>query len=239
MARLKLDTIEESPTYDLGAGRMLDSAARREFSLRVSRWGRKAARRVPWRASRDPFHVLMAELLLQRTSYLRVLPVYEELILTYRTPQELSAAPEDAIRSLLRPLGLANRAPRIIACSSAVVTRHGGRVPEAEEALVALPGVGNYVAKATRCIAFGHAGAAVDAPAARVLRRYFGLSTMRPAEYDRELWGLAEWLSRGTRRDYFFGLLDLGGTVCRPNPRCSSCPLMNSCATFVPDGLAA
>jgi A/G-specific adenine glycosylase len=205
-------------------------ADRAFFVRELLAWGRRNRRSFPWRAERDPFKVLVAEVLLQRSRGSSVALVYERLFERWPSATELARARVDSIRSVIRPLGLIRRAETLKTIARAVAER--GSVPRSVEGLLELPGVGQYAASATAAVAFGTRTATVDGVTARVYRRYFGLVSQQPASTDRELWALVEDVSpeRGIR-EWNWAVLDLAATVCLPTkPRCAECPLTARCA---------
>lgn len=205
-------------------------AGRTFFVRELLAWGRKNRRSFPWRVERDPFKILVAEVLLQRSRGTSVAPVYEQLFERWTTAAELARARVDSIRSVIRPLGLIRRAETIKAIARAVTDR--GSVPRSVDGLLELPGVGQYAASATAAVAFNTRIATVDGVTARVYRRYFGLESQQPASIDRDLWALVGEVTpeRGVR-DWNWAVLDLAATVCLPaKPRCPECPLAARCA---------
>jgi A/G-specific adenine glycosylase len=195
----------------------------------LMRWGRANRRSFPWRETRDPFRILIAEVLLQRSRGRTVARVFDELFRRWPDAESLARARVSSIRSVIRPLGLVRRAETLKALARAVVERSG--VPRTLEALLGLPGVGPYAANATLAVAFGHRAGVVDGVTARVYRRYFGLEPNGPPSTDRELWAAVERTTPTKAvRQWNWAALDLAATVCMPaRPRCSECPLAEHC----------
>jgi A/G-specific adenine glycosylase len=201
-----------------------------EFVRRLQSWGRANRRSFPWRETRDPFRILVAEVLLQRSRGKTVAKVYEELFERWPDAEALAGARVPSIRSVIRPLGLIRRAEGLKALAAAVVGRGG--VPRTLDDLLALPGVGRYAASTTLAVAFGRRRGVVDGVTARVYRRYFGLPGAEPASADDELWNFVEGVtpSRGVR-EWNWSVLDLAAAVCLPgSPRCEECPLQSDCS---------
>lgn len=202
----------------------------RWFRRRLLTWGREHRRSFPWRETDDPWRILVAEVLLQRSRGRTVAKVYEELFLRWPDAVSMSRAREDSIAAVIRPLGLVRRASTLRAMAREV-TRLGG-VPADRDALMTLPGVGPYAANATLVVAFGKRAAVVDGVSARVYRRYLGLPSDLPATSDPPLW---EEVARATppnaSREWNWAVLDLAAEVCLPaKPRCNGCPLAARCA---------
>jgi A/G-specific adenine glycosylase len=202
----------------------------RLFRRRLLAWGRKNRRSFPWRETDDPWRVLVAEVLLQRSRGKTVAKVYEELFRRWSDAAALSRAREASIASVIRPLGLVRRASSLRAMAREVVRLEG--VPSDSKGLLALPGVGRYAANATLVVGFGKRAPVVDGVTARVYRRYLGLPSDLPAPADPKLWKSVDAVTpRGTSRDWNWAVLDLASEVCLPvRPRCGICPLVERCA---------
>lgn len=201
----------------------------RRFRRVILGWHRKNARIFGWRNSRDPYEVLIGEILLQRTRADLVLPVYEEFLTKWPTPSTLAAAPLSDIQKVIRSLGLSHRAATIKDLAAVLV--EVGQVPENPTKLLSLPGVGPYAAHAVPIFACSKNLPLVDWVIARVLRRYFGLSADKRPNQDSELWNRAREMVRGGQaRAVWLGTLDFAASVCKPRPLCASCPLNESCA---------
>ncbi len=132
-----------------------DDDARAVFTRRLKRWGAENRRAFPWRETSDPFRILVAEVLLQRSRGKTVAAVYEELFRRWPDAHALSRARTPSIASVIRPLGLVKRAETLRSLAAEVV-RLGG-VPDTLDGLLALPGVGRYAASATLAVGFGEA----------------------------------------------------------------------------------
>ena len=201
----------------------------RAFRRDLLRWGRANRRTFPWRSETDPFRVLVAEVLLQRSRGKTVAKVYEELFRRWPDAEALAGARVASIRSVIRPLGLVKRAETLRDLAGAVFER--GEVPRTVQGLLELPGVGPYAANATLAVAYGRHVPTVDGVTARVYRRYFGRPSEVPAVADGPLWDLVEEvMPRRGVREWNWVVLDLAATVCMPRvPRCSECPLAGHC----------
>jgi A/G-specific adenine glycosylase len=196
----------------------------------LMRWGRTNRRGFPWRETRDPFRILIAEVLLQRSRGRTVALVFDELFARWPDAESLARARLPSIRSIIRPLGLVRRAETLKNLAAAVAERGG--VPRTVDELLELPGVGAYAANATLAVAFGKRAAVVDGVTGRVYRRYFGIEPNGPPSTDRELWAAVERTTPDWNvRQWNWSVLDLAATVCLPKrPRCSECPLAESCS---------
>lgn len=198
-------------------------------------WYADAARDLPWRrADATPWGVLVSEVMLQQTPVARVLPAYRAWMTRWPTPSQLAAAtPGDAVRAWGR-LGYPRRALRLYECATALVDRHGGQVPTDLDALLCLPGVGAYTARAVAAFAFGQRQPVVDTNVRRVVARAFaGQGEAGPLSTARDLSAVAALLpdepARAARVSV--ALMELGAMLCTArNPRCGDCPLRGTCA---------
>ena len=200
-----------------------------KFRRAVLKHHRSSDRDFPWRSETDPFRVLIAEVMLQRTRGEHVQPVYLRFLKRWPTPTALSRAAVVDVANVLAPLGLPARASVMIRLARAVV-EHGG-VPLEPAELANLPGIGRYGAHAVPVFAANCDLPLVDFVIARVLRRYFGLPEGGRPSYDEALWRLAADVAhRGRAREVWLGALDLGAQICKPKPRCKRCPLRGDCS---------
>jgi len=204
------------------------------FRRKIILWFRKNKRQYPWRETRDPYRVLMAEVMLRRTRADQVKPVYEVLFKKYPDAESMANANGNNLRRILYPLGLRWRVPAFRKIARAVLQKFGGRVPNSRQELTSLPGVGDYVAGAVLSIAFGKKEWMVDSNIVRVLKRYFGLNTSKEGRRDKHIVKLGRIYSSACNpRDANLAILDFAALICIPrNPRCPSCPIRNSCSYF-------
>ena len=208
--------------------------AREKFFVEaVLEWGRNHLRRYPWRSERDPWKVLIAEIMLQRTTPGHVLKVYDVFLRRYPNPKSLTESPREEVEEILRPLGMVKRVRKILETAREICRRHGGRVPLDPEELMKLPGVGRYTAHAVLSLSAGKPYPLIDRNSARVLRRFFALPSERRPRDDEELWRLASRLIPPDQPALFnLSLLDIGSIICRPKkPRCDICPLSQRCSS--------
>lgn len=190
-------------------------------------WFARQRRDLPWRRTRDPYAIWVAEVMLAQTRVATVIPYYERFLARFPNVAALAAAPLDEVLKAWEGLGYYARARNLQRAGQEIVARHGGRIPDDPGAVRALPGVGAYTAAALLSIAFGRDEAALDGNAARVLSRLYAL----PEPRAEELRALAQsLLPSGRAGDWNQALMDLGATVCTPRrPRCPACPLAQHC----------
>lgn len=203
---------------------------RSRFRSDLLGWHGSNRRVYPWRLGVDPWHVLMAEMCLQRTRADQVLPVYEELVRIAPTPRAMVENADRALETMLS-LGLRWRAANIVDCARVLVDVYGGEVPEDELEIQTLPGVGDYVTQATLCFGFGRRSVLIDTNTARIVGRLHGRAEARRRWQLRlDLYSLAG--AEGPDADFNYALLDLGALVCTARaPECEICPVRRRCAT--------
>jgi A/G-specific adenine glycosylase len=205
---------------------------RRAFQRRLLAWYRRAGRPLPWRRTRNPYHILVSEIMLQQTQVPRVIPKYREWLRRYPSIEALARAGTREVREAWYPLGYNARPLRLREIARAAVRRHGGRLPQTRDALLAFKGIGRYTAGALLSFAFGQDAPILDTNVRRVLRRVFAGDRARPSE--RALWTLsADVLPPGLAYEFNQGLMDLGAMVCTARrPRCRVCPVAKGCASY-------
>ena len=197
-------------------------------------WYDRNRRELPWRAApgarADPYHVWLSEIMLQQTTVATVGPYFRAFLARWPTLEALAEAPLDDVLHAWQGLGYYARARNLHACAGAVVLRHGGRFPDDEDGLRALPGIGPYTAAAVAAIAFDRPATPLDGNFERVIARLFAVETPLP-DAKPELAGLARELTPKARPgDHAQAMMDLGAMVCRPRaPLCGRCPLSEQC----------
>ena len=203
-----------------------------DFHSIVIDWFRSFGREFPWRSTSDAFHILIAEMLLRQTQANRVVAPYLELIERYPCVSALAGADASELTQWFRPLGLIRRAERLIEASRLIVKRHGGRVPEDLSALMSLPGIGTYSARAILSLAFKMPVPMVDESSGRLFRRLWGLPVKGSAYNDRTLLRLVEAsIPKNRSREFNLGVLDIAAAYCHMrNPSCAGCPLASDCS---------
>ncbi len=195
------------------------------------RWFDAHKRDLPWRRTRDPYRIWLAEIMLQQTRVPTVIPYYRRFLRAFPTMHKLARAHLNSVLRLWAGLGYYSRARNLHGAAKRIVREHGGRFPATLEQALALPGVGDYTARAILSIACQEPVAVVDGNVARVLVRLLRLHTADPNNRA-ALQPLADKLVAPRRPgDFNQALMELGSTVCLPRaPRCSECPLEKLCA---------
>lgn len=204
------------------------------ISHKLLNWYETHARDLPWRAppgalAPDPYRVWLSEVMLQQTTVAAVKDYFAEFTRRWPTVEALAAAGEEDVMAAWAGLGYYARARNLLACAREVAAR-GGRFPDSEEGLRALPGLGAYTAAAVAAIAFGRRAVVVDANVERVVARLFALDDPLPAARS-AIRAQADGITPGKRcGDFAQAMMDLGATVCTSrSPRCLLCPLSGEC----------
>jgi A/G-specific adenine glycosylase len=212
-----------------------NSRLRRNFRRRLLEWYRKNGRDLPWRRTRNPYHILVSEVMLQQTQVDRVVPKYHEWLDKYPSLEALAAAPESDVTTTWRPLGYNIRPRRLHAIARESVARFGGELPSDDETLRSFKGIGAYTAGAVRSFAFGERAAILDTNVARVLFRVFvGSGELKSHAMRRHLWSVSETVLPIRRVfDFNQALMDFGATLCTARkPKCLLCPMRPDCAAY-------
>ncbi|GAA2903040.1 A/G-specific adenine glycosylase [Actinoplanes cyaneus] len=198
-------------------------------------WYDTNARDLPWRQPETtPWGVLVSEVMLQQTPVVRVEPAWRSWMTRWPTPAALAADPQSEAIRMWGRLGYPRRAMRLHACALAIVERHGGRVPDDLDQLLALPGVGTYTGRAVATFAYGQRHPVVDTNVRRVVSRVVeGKPDAGPATTAADLVAMEELLpeepARAARASIAF--MELGAIVCTArSPKCAVCPFHTVCA---------
>ena len=190
------------------------------------RWFAPRRGAYPWRRTRDPYAILVSEVMLQQTQAARVVPAFERFLSVFPSVEALaSAARSDVVRAW-GGLGYNRRAVALWLAARELLSRDGGRVPADVPSLQALPGVGPYTAAAVASIAFGTPVAAIDTNVRRVVSRVVDTSDRSRIEA-----AASEALDPADPGGWNQAVMDLGREVCRPAPACDVCPIRSWCAS--------
>jgi A/G-specific adenine glycosylase len=195
-------------------------------------WFAKNRRALPWRASRDPYRIWIAEIMLQQTRIAAVIPYYERFLEKFPTVDSLAAARIDDVLLLWSGLGYYSRARNLHRAAQQIVSQHAGEFPKHHDAALALPGIGHYAAAAILSIAYDIPLAVLDGNVARVLARLGAIrGDLRQPNRWRALSVTAQdLLAPQAAGDWNQALMELGEVICTPrNPRCDACPMVKSC----------
>lgn len=187
---------------------------------------------LPWRTTKNPYKILIAELMLQKTHAVQqVLPVYTVFINRFPNINTLFSASIEEIKEIIKSLGLQNtRARRFKELAEVLHQEYKDTIPNLHNDLLNLPGVGEYVANAVECMAFNQPVEMVDANIGRVLGRVFYAKEEYPPS-KKGTWKLAEeMMPEKDFKEFNLGIIDLGALVCNPkSPKCAVCTLNKLC----------
>ena len=192
----------------------------------ILRWYSREARNLPWRKTRNPYRILLSEVMLQQTQVHRVRQKYPLFLKRFPSLGSLARARTASVIRAWQGMGYNNRAVRLQRLAKKVLYQYNSRLPHAISELESLPGIGPYTSRAVSCFAFGQRVHVVDTNIRRVLQRIF------PRESKRlRIWDVAEW-ALPKRNAYFWNqsLMELGSRICvGRNPRCAHCPVNRFC----------
>lgn len=198
-------------------------------------WFAVNGRDLPWRRTRDPYQILVAEIMLQQTQVERVKPKYAAFLAQFPSLQALAAAsPGDVIRAWAG-LGYNRRALNLQRTAQVVLSDHNGLFPDTPEALITLPGIGPYTAGAVACFAFERDVAFMDTNIRRVVRRVFaGPDEQIPAPSDKQLLAYAHAaVPSNNGWAWNQAIMELGALICTAaRPACPRCPLRQACQAY-------
>lgn len=184
----------------------------RSFQKLILDWYKKNRRPMPWRKTRDPYKILVSEIMLQQTQVPRVIPKYKEFLATFPTVQKLAAAPDKKLLAVWSGLGYWRRARFLKETAKAVVKNHDGKFPHTPQELEKLPGIGPYTAGALACFAFNNPNAFVDTNIRRVYLHFFFPKLKNV--HDKDILAIARKAVWQTNpREWHYALFDYGATV--------------------------
>ena len=211
----------------------METRVNSDFALTLLRWFRENGRDLPWRQTHDPYAIWLSEIILQQTQVKQGWEYWERFMKRWPKVEDLAEATEDEVLREWQGLGYYSRARNLHFAAKQIVEMGG--FPRTIEGLRSLKGVGDYTAAAIGSIAFGLPAAVVDGNVYRVLARHFGIDTpINSTEGKKVFAAMAqEHLPVSEASDYNQAIMDFGAIQCTPqSPRCSDCPLMESCAAL-------
>lgn len=198
---------------------------------RLRDWYHANGRTIIWRnPSTSAWGILLSEVMSQQTPVARVEPIWKEWIERWPTPALFAEATPDQVLRAWGKLGYPRRALRLLECAQAIVVRHGGEVPRDVEKLLALPGIGDYTARAVAAFAYGQRVPVVDTNVRRVYRRLIDGQFLPGPARKAELALVEALLPDSGAPEFSVALMELGALVCTTNPKCDLCPVRDVCA---------
>lgn len=203
---------------------MVTTAHKKKFNQILLDWHKDNYRDMPWRRTRDPYRILVSEIMLQQTQVDRVRTKYAEFLKAFPTVQALAKASLGEVLSAWSGLGYNRRAKYLHDCAKEVVRACGGKFPKNESELRKLPGIGPSTAAALMSFAFRGESPMIDTNIRRILVRVFFGATI-PS--DKDLYAFATTLIiRGGGREWNYAMLDVGATLCTARNHSPKCPFM-------------
>ena len=196
-------------------------------------WYEVNGRALPWRRTRDPWSILVSEVMLQQIQVKRAIPFYEAFLARFPTARALAEAPLSEAIKVWGDLGRYRRVVSLHKTARILVEEFDGEIPSDPNVLVGLPGIGSYTAGAVACFAFEEDAAFLDSNVRRVLHRlFFGAEVPEPTAKEKQLLSLAEALvPRGRGWEWGQAVIEFGALCCTARkPICESCPLSDLCA---------
>ncbi|MGB9759766.1 MAG: hypothetical protein ACP5KW_07960 [Thermoproteota archaeon] len=203
------------------------------FAELLLEWWRKNRRDFPWRRTKDPYSILVAEMLLRKTTAQQVKKVYSSFLAKYPNPKSLAEANKKNLEKLLRPLGMERKKAELFKkFGLAVKEKYNGKIPSELHDLLRLPGVGMYAANAVLSFSYSRDVPLLDTNFIRVMQRVFGIKSQKPRPREDEgMWAFAQSLiPSGNSKDFNLAVLDFAALVCKARrPKCQSCPTRAIC----------
>jgi len=207
---------------DLGRGK--------EFANRLLMWFKSNKRNFPWRNESDPYRILVAEKLLQQTTFGHVRRVYDKFFEKFPDVITLASSSESEIEETIRPLGFhRQRARQFKKIAEELLKVYGGKIPKNKDSLLKLPGIGRYVASAVLCFAFNKNVPIVDVNVRRVMRRLFDLKSFSDDELEKFL---EKIMPAGRAKEFNWGIIDFSAIICSRKPKCKKCFAKDLCDYF-------
>ena len=218
-----------------GVVNALDAAWKRRLRRRMLSWFSRHARELPWRATRDLYHIWVSEVMLQQTQVVTVIDYFQRFVKRLPNVCALAAADESEVLRLWEGLGYYRRARYLHQAARVIVDQHGGDIPVDAKLLHSLPGVGRYTANAILSIGRNARLPILEANTIRLLSRLMAFRGDPASQTGQNyLWNVAEEILPRVRVGAFNqSLMELGSQVCTPRePRCEVCPVAALCGTF-------
>ncbi len=211
---------------------LIDTHLGTAASSRLASWFARNRRPLPWRESKDPWHIWLSEVMLQQTRVEQGLPYFERFVERFPSVKDFAAADLDEVLRLWEGLGYYSRCRNLHKAARLIVEDHDGELPSSFDGWLALPGVGPYTAAAVSSIALGEAKAVVDGNVIRVLTRLHAFDA--PVDTSAAKRQIQTWADQFLDVDlpgmHNEAVMELGALVCQPtNPDCQACPLNADC----------
>lgn len=233
-SRPKNCKVDSSGSFDIARHEL------RRFRQSLLAWYRRHRRDLPWRHTRDPYAILLSEVMLQQTQAAAVVPYYIRWLRRFPTVQALAQAGESDVLHAWQGLGYYARARNLHRCARIIAEKYKGTFPPQAKALQSLPGIGRYTANAIAVFAFNRSLPLVEANTSRVLARLLNLQDpIDSTPGRRRLWEASASLVPPTNpRDFQNAMMDLGSLICTArHASCHLCPVKKFCRTTDPTSI--
>ena len=211
---------------------------RKKFFHRIIlSWFLTTGRKFLWREEIEPFKILIAEIMLQRTKAEQVAPVYSQFIKEFYEWKVLASANVEEVAKYFKKLGLLWRVQLIISMAKFIMDEYKNEIPSSKIDLLKIPGIGEYTADAIKVFVYNHRLTVIDSNVIRLVSRFFGFSNLKGEIRRNKLFRefcqtLSIDLDENEIRNFNWGLIDFSSLVCKPVPRCNICPLSIKCDYF-------
>lgn len=206
---------------------------KQEFVKRLLDWWTNNKRDFPWRKTKNPYEVLVAEVLLRKTTAEQVKKIYPKFLKKYPSPAALARTSTRNLKNFLMPLGMENRRAGLLRkLGRKIVENHGGAIPSRAEDLLELPGIGRYATNAVLCFSYGEEVPLVDTNIARLIARFFDFKSKKNRlKDDPSLWAfVGSLLPPGRSSELNLAMLDFAARICTAtNPKCDKCVVRDIC----------
>ena len=202
------------------------------FSSQLLKWYNTNKRELPWRQTRDPYHIWISEILLQQTRVNQGLPYYERFIQRFPNVHDLANAEEKEVLKAWQGLGYYSRARNLHHTAKVISSELGGVFPSSHDELIRLKGIGAYTAAAISSICFDEAKPVVDGNVYRVLSRFYGIDNPIDSAIGKKRFSdlAIKAMGQSPAGDYNQGIMEFGALYCKPsNPDCNNCILKSRC----------
>ncbi len=207
------------------------SFSQNQFQKKILNWYKAEKRNLPWRKTKDPYKILVSEIMLQQTQVETVIPYYKEWMKKFGDIRKLARASIDKVLISWEGMGYYSRARNLHQTAGEIVKNYNGKIPGSYEELLCLPGIGKYTAGAVASIAFNKPVPAVDGNVKRVLSRLFCLPL---STRDKVYWELSlDLMGKASPSEFNQAMMEMGALICvSKNPRCNNCPLTPFCKAY-------
>jgi len=209
---------------------------KRFFNKTILSWFKKNGKKYPWRNEKDPYRILIAEIMLQRTRVTQVIPVYQEFIKKYPDINSASKAEVKQISTYVKKLGLFWRSKLIKEMITYLVKTKDGKIPSERNELLKIPGVGDYIADAMISFAFNKKRTIIDSNVVRLVSRFFGIEEKGELRRNKKFINFCQELTENMVpvdvKRFNWGMIDFAADVCKSFPLCVKCSLSAHCIYY-------